>query len=108
MRQSWKAAYRYGNIGLELVLSFFVGLFLGRWLDRHFFGGHGYATAIGAMIGAYAGFRSLFKMAKKLERETEAEDAREREEAARHAKIEAYKREVDSTSDADDSDDERK
>ncbi len=96
MSSSWKSAYRYGNIGLELVLSFFVGLFGGRWIDRHFLGGHGYGTAVGTVVGLYAGARSFYKMAKQLQRETEAEEAREREEAARQAKIDAYKRAVDS------------
>lgn len=95
MQSSWKSTFRYGNIGLELVLSFFVGLFGGRWLDQHYLGGHGWGTGIGTAIGLYAGFRSLYKMAKQLERETEAEDARAREEADKNAKVDAYKRDAD-------------
>ncbi len=102
MSSSWKSAYRYGNIGLELVLSIVVGFLLGRWVDRHFLGSHGYGTAIGTLVGVYTGFRSLYKLAKQAEREAEEEEAREKAEAARNAKIEAYKRKVDSDSDSDD------
>ena len=98
---SWKAAYRYGNIGLELFLSIVVGFLLGRWVDRRFAGGHGYATAVGTLVGVYTGFRALYKLAKQAEREAESEDVRERAEAARHAKIEAYKREADAAPDPD-------
>ncbi|WP_437754706.1 AtpZ/AtpI family protein [Sorangium sp. So ce1389] len=33
MKQDWKAVGSYGTIGLEVVLSILVGLFIGRWLD---------------------------------------------------------------------------
>ncbi|WP_437621486.1 AtpZ/AtpI family protein [Sorangium sp. So ce1151] len=33
MKQEWKAVGSYGTIGLEVVLSILVGLFIGRWLD---------------------------------------------------------------------------
>lgn len=95
MQPSWKSAYRYGNIGLELVLSIVVGFLLGRWVDRHFLGGHGYGTAVGTLVGVYTGFRALYKLAKQAEREAEAEEARERTKAEKDLKIAAYKREAD-------------
>jgi hypothetical protein len=101
MQSWWKASFRYGNIGLELVLSFFAGLLGGRWLDHRYFGSHGYATAIGAVVGLYAGGRAFYKLVKQAQREAEEEDVRDREEAMRNAKVEAYKREVD-TPDPDD------
>jgi len=95
MRDSWKAAYRYGNIGLELFLSIVVGFLLGRWVDRHFLHGHGWGTAVGTLVGVYTGFRSLWKMAKQAEREAAAEEERERREADLKTKRDAYRREVE-------------
>lgn len=55
-----------------------LGWAAGRWLDK-FVGGHGYATAAGALIGVYAGFRALWKAAKLMTIEAEREDeAREK------------------------------
>lgn len=33
MGQQWKAVGSYGTVGLEMVLSILVGLFIGQWLD---------------------------------------------------------------------------
>lgn len=92
---SWKQAYRFGNIGLELFLSIVIGFWLGRMLDRRFFGGHGYGTAVGTIVGLYTGFRALYKLAKQAQREAEEEEERERVQADKNAKVEAYKREVE-------------
>jgi F0F1-type ATP synthase assembly protein I len=94
-QSSWKATYRYGNIGLELVLSIVVGFLLGRWLDRRFFGAHGYGTVVGTMVGVYTGFRALYKLARQAQREAEEEEEHDRVKADKDAKVEAYKREVD-------------
>ena len=51
-----------------------LGWALGHWLDGKFFGSHGYATAIGSIVGVYAGFRSLWKAAKMMQAEAERED----------------------------------
>ena len=95
----WKQAYRFGNIGLELFLSIVVGFLLGRWLDRRFFGAHGYATAVGTIVGVYTGFRALYKLAKQAQREAEEEDERDRVKADKDAKVEAYKRAIDKDED---------
>lgn len=95
MQKSWKATYRYGNIGLELFLSVVVGFLLGRWVDRHWLAGHGWGTAVGTALGLYAGFRSLWKMAKRAEREAAEEEAREKAKADKDDKLEAYRRAVD-------------
>ena len=91
----WKQAYRFGNIGLELFLSIVVGFLLGRWLDRRYFGAHGYGTAAGTVVGLYTGFRALYKLAKQAQREAEEDDERDRVQADKDAKVEKYKREVD-------------
>lgn len=95
MNSSLRAAYRYGNIGLELVLSVVVGFLLGRWVDRHMLHGHGWGTGIGTAVGVYAGFRSMWKLAKQAQAEAEAEDERDRKKAEADAKIAKYKKEAD-------------
>ncbi len=99
MQSNWKATYKYGNIGLELVLSIVVGFLLGRWVDRHVLGGHGYGTIVGTLIGVYTGFRSLFKMAKQMQVDSEADDKRMSVKVDTDAKVEAYKKEADAPED---------
>jgi F0F1-type ATP synthase assembly protein I len=69
----------YGTVGLDLVLSILLGFFGGRWLDGKL-GTHGWLTVVGFVLGAIAGFRSLYRAAVKMRKETEAEDERERRE----------------------------
>jgi F0F1-type ATP synthase assembly protein I len=95
MQRGWKQTYRFGNIGLELFLSIVVGFLLGRWLDRRFFGAHGYGTAVGTIVGVYTGFRALYKLAKQAQREAEDDEARDRVQAEKDANVEKYKREVE-------------
>lgn len=52
------------TVGLNLVLSTFVGLAIGYWLDR-FFNTSPWLTIIFLILGIIAGFRELFRMAKK-------------------------------------------
>jgi len=77
---SWKAYGRYGTVGLELVLSIAIAAIIGHYLDGKFFPGKLYLTIAFAIGGTYAGFRQLYKAAKRLERDTEKMD---REEAKR-------------------------
>jgi ATP synthase protein I len=51
-------------VGLNLVLSTFVGLAIGYWLDK-FFNTSPWLTIIFLVLGIIAGFRELFRMAKK-------------------------------------------
>lgn len=95
MNSSLRAAYRYGNIGLELVLSVVVGFLLGRWVDRHLLHGHGWGTGVGTVIGVYAGFRSMWKLAKRAQAEAEAEEAADRKKAEVDAKVAKYKKAAD-------------
>lgn len=95
MNSSWKAAYRYGNIGLELFLSIVVGFLFGRWVDRHWLHGHGWGTAVGTVLGVYTGFRSMWKLAKQAQREAEAEEEAARKKGDMDAKVARYKKEAD-------------
>ena len=77
MRSDLKGLGDYGTVGLDLVLSILVGFFGGRWLDGKL-GTQGWLTLIGFVLGTIAGFRSLYRAAVKIRKETEAEDERER------------------------------
>lgn len=79
-RKPWKAYGRYGSVGLELLLSIAVGYYLGRWLDGRFFGGRGWATGVGFLLGVYTGFRALFVTAKKMQKDVEEAEALDRGE----------------------------
>ena len=81
MQQHWKGLGTYGTIGIELALSVFVGLFGGQWLDGKL-GTEPWLTLAGLVLGAAAGFRSLWRVVAKANREAEKVEARARE--ARH------------------------
>jgi F0F1-type ATP synthase assembly protein I len=50
--------------GLELAISVVIGTFGGRWLDEKL-GTAPYLMLVGLLLGAVAGFRSLFLTARK-------------------------------------------
>ncbi len=52
------------TVGLNLVLSTFIGLAIGYWLDK-VLGTSPWLTIIFLVLGIIAGFRELFRMAKK-------------------------------------------
>jgi ATP synthase protein I len=52
------------SVGLHLVLSTFVGLAIGYWLDK-VFNTSPWLTIIFLLLGIISGFRELFKMARK-------------------------------------------
>lgn len=55
------------SVGIHLVVSTFVGLAIGYGLDK-LFGTSPYLTFIFLIIGIIAGFRELFRVAKKQEK----------------------------------------
>jgi F0F1-type ATP synthase assembly protein I len=93
---NWKTAYRYGNVGLDLVLSIVVGFLLGRWVDNHLLNGAPWGKIVGTIIGVYAGFRSIHKAGQQMQRDADAHDRRDRAKAEKDAKVDAYKKEADS------------
>ena len=60
LRQLWQAS----SIGINLVLSTFVGLAIGYGLDSLFHSSP-WLTLIFLILGIISGFRELFRMAKK-------------------------------------------
>jgi ATP synthase protein I len=73
-----KSFGRYGAVGLELLLSIAVGYYGGHWLDGKF--GTRWIAFIGFLLGCYAGFRALFRVAKTMQKDIEREEALERGE----------------------------
>lgn len=61
------------SVGIQLVLSTFVGLAMGYGLDR-LFGTSPYLTFIFLVIGIIAGFRELFRVARKADRDGNGRD----------------------------------
>lgn len=101
-RQPWKAYGRYGTVGFELVLSIVIAWWVGHWLDSKLFPGRWYLTVVLTIGGVYAGFRALWRTAKRAEAEMErldADEARERErrvdEAMVRDRLARVEREID-------------
>ena len=61
------------TVGLNLVFSIFLGFAIGHWLDS-FFNTSPWLTLIFFVLGLIAGFRELFKLAKKQDNETDTKD----------------------------------
>jgi ATP synthase protein I len=53
----------YGAVGLQLVVSLLVGVFLGQWLDRKW-GTEPWLLFLGVILGSSAGFYNLFRLMK--------------------------------------------
>jgi F0F1-type ATP synthase assembly protein I len=76
----WKDYGRYGSVGIELVVSVVLGYYAGHWLDGKWGGGRGWLTAIGSIVGVYAGFRAIFSAASHMQADIERAERRERGE----------------------------
>ena len=96
-KRPWKEYGRYGSVGIEFVLSILIGVYGGRWLDNRFGGGRGWLTLAGLVVGAYAGFRQIFRASKEIERAADATDRAERQ--ARQAMRDADENTVAPSSD---------
>ena len=77
MRSPYEGLGRYGTIGLEFLLSILFGYWGGHWLDGKLHT-RGVLTLVGFGFGVAAGFRAIWDAAKRLQRETEAADEREK------------------------------
>ena len=71
-----KSYGKYGAVGLELLLSIGVGYYLGAWADRKL--GTQWLALVGFVLGCYAGFRALFRVAKQMQRDVENDEKLER------------------------------
>jgi F0F1-type ATP synthase assembly protein I len=74
----WKSASRYSGAGIELLVAIFFTAGVGYWLDRHFWGGHGWGLMGGLVLGFTVGLRNLLRSARGMQRDLEHEDAENR------------------------------
>lgn len=58
--ESGPSASVYAGLGLQLLASILVFLYLGQWLDRRF-GTKGILTVVGVLFGAAAAFFSVYR-----------------------------------------------
>lgn len=65
---------RYSAGALEMGVSVVIGLGIGYWLD-HLLGTSPWMMLFWLACGTAAGIRSLYRLAKKLERDAEREEA---------------------------------
>jgi ATP synthase protein I len=56
---------RYSTVGLEMGLSVVIGLFVGQWLDGYF-GTEPILLLVFLLFGMAAGFRSIFRLARRM------------------------------------------
>jgi ATP synthase protein I len=82
MRQQWKAVGSYGTLGLEVVLSILVGLWIGQWLD----GKLGTAPAL-SVVWFFFGLAAAGKSVWRTWKEMQAETAREEREQGNPAPL---------------------
>jgi hypothetical protein len=73
----WKEVGRYGSVGLEFVLTILILGGIGNWLDRHYWGRHGWGTGIGFLLGVAVAFRNLIRTAKQMQRDIERAEAKD-------------------------------
>ncbi len=72
-RAFWRQIMDAASLPLNLVVATFVGFAIGYSLDG-FFGTSPYLTVIFLILGIIAGFRELFRYARRLEREDDKAD----------------------------------
>jgi len=64
----------YSSMGVELGLSVVVGFWLGSWLDG-LFGTDPWLLFIFGFAGIAAGYRSLYRLHRRVQREDQSESA---------------------------------
>lgn len=65
-----KLFLQYGSVGIEFALSVLLGLFAGRWADQRA-GTNGGLALAGFLLGVLIGFRALWRVARRAQRELE-------------------------------------
>lgn len=55
------------GVGINMVLSTFIGFGLGYWVIDEYLNTHPWFTIVMTALGIFAGFKYLFKIAKKAE-----------------------------------------
>jgi Putative F0F1-ATPase subunit Ca2+/Mg2+ transporter len=79
MAKPWREVGRYGGVGLEFVLTILLVGALGQWLDRKYWGAHGWGLGIGFLLGVAVAFRNLIRTAGAMQADIERAEARDPE-----------------------------
>ncbi|MGH7438911.1 MAG: AtpZ/AtpI family protein [Polyangiaceae bacterium] len=85
MAKPWKEVGRYGSVGLEFVLTILISGAFGQWLDKRYWGDHGYGLAGFFLLGVGTAFRNLVRTANQMQADIEKAEARDPE--AGHWKV---------------------
>lgn len=64
---------KYSTVGIEMAMSVVVGGAIGYWLDQ-WLGTEPWMMVFWVLCGVAAGFRSLYRTAKKIMKEMEKDD----------------------------------
>jgi F0F1-type ATP synthase assembly protein I len=62
----WAAAWRYGAVGIEIVVALLIGYFAGRWLDGQF-GTAPWLTIVLTLCGLGAGVKAVVRVIKSVD-----------------------------------------
>ncbi len=79
MAKPYMKMARYGGVGIDLVLAILLLGALGHWLDGRYFPGHDYGMLTGGFLGVAVGVRSLVRAARGMQKDIEAEEAKDPE-----------------------------
>lgn len=72
-RSKWNRYLRFSTVGLELGLSVIIGLVVGQFLDGYF-GTEPWLLLLFLLFGMGAGFRSVYRALRNLQRELDEEE----------------------------------
>lgn len=78
-RKQLKAVGFVGTAGIELAVSIVIGFFGGRWLDD-WLGTAPWLQWIGFGLGLVAGFRNLFRVARRVQQKLSEEEREDTDE----------------------------
>lgn len=68
-----------GAVGIELVVSIALCYWAGHWADARWFGGRGWMTLAGFILGVVVGFKAIFDASRRATRRMAMNDREERE-----------------------------
>ena len=71
----------YSSMGLEVGLSVVVGFLIGTWLDEWLETGPWFLLIFG-IAGIIAGYRSMFRMVKRMQSETETDQRKKQKSSS--------------------------
>lgn len=77
-RRQLRVAGRFAGVGFELALAIVIGYVGGQWLDGKL--GTGFIAYLGLALGIFAGFRSLYQVARSAQKDASKSDSERHDE----------------------------